>query len=200
MSHCRCCCWGSVSAEMEIREIIEEMESGRKEEEGRTSGWESNKCLIKLKCTFNNSTLNYEQYLYSSKCTLSTSVIPAGSNVLFAPLLQYISVSGAEPWSVPLPGLVKYRRLPARPQQPALPLTALNPAGPWGQWRLPQPQRGQQHRKPAGSHDASRHWQLAGWVELCVGVCVRSLPVCLRCSQVFDTWIVSFSSCHYLTP
>lgn len=170
MSHCRCCC-GSVSTEMEIREIIEEMESGRKEEEGRTSGWEPNKCLIKLKCTFNNSTLNYEQYLYSFKCTLSTSVIPAGSNVLFAPLLQYIPVSGAEPWSVPLPGLVKYRRLPARPQQPALPLTSLHPAGPRGQRRIPQPQRGQQHRKPAGSHDAPRHWQLAGWVELCVAVC-----------------------------
>lgn len=56
---------------------------------------------------------------------------PVGTNeVFYVPSLQYIPITGAEPRSVPLPGLVKYRRLPARPQQPALPVTPVHPAGP----------------------------------------------------------------------
>lgn len=79
---------------------------------------------------------------------------------------QYIPVSGAEPGSVPLPGLLEHRRLPAGPQQPAVPLAAVHPAGPRRRRRrLPQPKWGQQHRKPAGRNDAPRHRQLPGWVE-----------------------------------
>lgn len=120
--------------------------------------------------------------IYINLNTLSIAVVPDESDHLVS-LLQYISVSGAEPRSLPLPGFVKHRRLPARPQQPALPLAALHPAGPRGQRRIPQPQRGQQHRKPAGRHDAPGHRKLTGWVEQkaaieCVVLCV--IPILLK--------------------
>ncbi len=118
--------------------------------------------------------------------------------VFYVPLLQYFPISRAEPWSVPLPRLVKYRWLPARPQQLALPLTTLHPAGPWGQWRVPQPQRGQQHRKPTSCHDASRHRQLTGWVEHSfVFVCMYSLylHVCMG-PTLFDMWLLQQSSVY----
>lgn len=79
------------------------------------------------------------------------------------PLPQHIPVSGAESRAVPLSGLVKHRRIPTWSQQLAFPLASLNTAGPRGQWRVPQPEWRQQHRKPAGCHDAPRHWELARW-------------------------------------
>lgn len=51
-------------------------------------------------------------------------------SVFCLPFLQHIPISRAEPRAVPLPGLVEYWGLPARPQQPAVSLPALHAAGP----------------------------------------------------------------------
>lgn len=90
---------------------------------------------------------------------------PENASRSFSPFppLQHIPVSGAESRAVPLSGLVKHRRIPTWSQQLAFPLTSLYTAGPRGQWRVPQPEWRQQHRKPAGCHDAPRHWELARW-------------------------------------
>lgn len=80
--------------------------------------------------------------------------------------VQYIPVSRAESHTFSLPRNVKHWWLAAWPQQPAVYFPSFYSTGPWGQWRIPQPQWRQQHRKPARCYDASGHWELTGWVML----------------------------------
>lgn len=57
---------------MEIRAIMEEMESGWKKEEATTSGWESKRRLVNSS-TFNDPTVNYGQCLHEFKWIFSIS-------------------------------------------------------------------------------------------------------------------------------
>lgn len=116
--------------------------------------------------------------------------------------LQYIPVPRAESQPVALPGLFEYRRLPARSQQPALPLPTVHPTGPRRHRGIPQHQRGQQHWKPASRHDALRHWKLTEWVQLIflcvgVGVCTGSA---LRCVLAHWSTNLHLSSVTWSRP